>query len=109
MTRSKPRFVASINEASIHAACRAGYCCHRGIYPGTQSGRSSESACSYSPFAPKSGPVPQVGRAQTIAGVRKLVTRKYPYVVYYTVDEKSEEVIILTIQHPAQERNYQDA
>jgi toxin ParE1/3/4 len=52
---------------------------------------------------------PQVGRAQTVAGVRKLVTRKYPYVVYYTVDEKSEEVIVLTIQHPARERNYEDA
>ncbi len=52
---------------------------------------------------------PQVGRAQTVAGVRKLVTRKYPYVVYYTVDEKSEEVIVLTIQHPARERNYEDS
>jgi toxin ParE1/3/4 len=52
---------------------------------------------------------PKVGRAQTVAGVRKLVTGKYPYVVYYTVDEKSEEVIVLTIQHPARERNYEDA
>jgi toxin ParE1/3/4 len=52
---------------------------------------------------------PQVGRAQTVADVRKLVTRKYPYVVYYTVDEKSKEVIVLTIQHPARERNYEDA
>jgi toxin ParE1/3/4 len=30
---------------------------------------------------------PRVGRAQTVEGVRKLVTRKYPYLVYYTVDE----------------------
>jgi toxin ParE1/3/4 len=52
---------------------------------------------------------PQAGRAQTVAGVRKLVTRKYPYLVYYTVDETSEEVIVLTILHPARERNYEDA
>jgi addiction module RelE/StbE family toxin len=47
---------------------------------------------------------PKVGRAQAVEGVRKLVTRKYPYLVYYRVDEAAEEVIILTIQHPARER-----
>jgi plasmid stabilization system protein ParE len=52
---------------------------------------------------------PQVGRAQTVEGVRKLVTRKYPYLVYYTVDEAAEEIIILTIQHPAREREHEDA
>jgi toxin ParE1/3/4 len=52
---------------------------------------------------------PQVGRTQTVAGVRKLVTRKYPYLVYYAVDEMNEEIIILTIQHPARERDYGDA
>jgi len=29
---------------------------------------------------------PDIGRRQTVQGVRKLVTRKYPYLVYYTVD-----------------------
>jgi toxin ParE1/3/4 len=52
---------------------------------------------------------PLAGRTQTAAGVRKLVTRRYLYLVYYTVDETSEEIIILTIQHPARERNYEDA
>jgi toxin ParE1/3/4 len=42
-------------------------------------------------------------------GVRKLVTRKYPYLVYYTVDEAAEEIVILTIQHPAREREHEDA
>jgi toxin ParE1/3/4 len=51
---------------------------------------------------------PQVGRRQAVEGVRKLVTRKYPYLVYYRVDEAAEEVIILTIQHPAREREYED-
>jgi toxin ParE1/3/4 len=52
---------------------------------------------------------PQVGRAQMVEGVRKLVTRKYPYLVYYTVDETGEEIIILTIQHPAREREHEDS
>ena len=52
---------------------------------------------------------PQVGRAQAVEGVRKLVTRKYPYLVYYRVDEAAEEIIILTIQHPAREREHEDA
>ena len=52
---------------------------------------------------------PRVGRAQTVEGVRKLVVRKYSYLVYYTVDEIAEEIIVLTIQHPAREREHQDA
>ena len=52
---------------------------------------------------------PQVGRAQTVEGVRKLITRKYPYLVYYTVDETGEEIIILTVQHPARKREHDDA
>jgi toxin ParE1/3/4 len=41
-------------------------------------------------------------------GVRKLVTRRYPYLVYYTVDEASEEIVIITIQHPARDREHSD-
>jgi plasmid stabilization system protein ParE len=52
---------------------------------------------------------PEIGRRQTVEGVRKLVTRKYPYLVYYTLDLTAEEIIILTIQHPAREREYEDA
>jgi toxin ParE1/3/4 len=52
---------------------------------------------------------PQVGRAQSVEGVRKLVTRKYSYLVYYTVDEADEEIVVLTIQHPAREREHKDA
>lgn len=51
---------------------------------------------------------PEAGRRQAIEGVRKLVTRKYPYLVYYTVDPSAEEIIILTIQHPAREREHED-
>jgi toxin ParE1/3/4 len=30
---------------------------------------------------------PEAGRRQIVQGVRKFVTRKYPYLVYYTLDE----------------------
>ena len=52
---------------------------------------------------------PEVGRAQSVEGVRKLVTRKYPYLIYYTVDQAAAEVVVLTIQHPAREREHTDA
>ncbi len=52
---------------------------------------------------------PYLGRRQKVEGVRKLVTRRYPYLVYYTVDDGAEEIIILFIQHPAQEREHSDA
>src|SRR5262249_1797091 len=52
---------------------------------------------------------PEIGRRQTVQGVRKLVTRKYPYFVYYRVDRLTDEIIILTIRHPAREREYENA
>jgi toxin ParE1/3/4 len=52
---------------------------------------------------------PLVGRQQKVEGVRKLVTRRYPYLVYYTADEAAEEIIIITIQHAARERENSDA
>jgi plasmid stabilization system protein ParE len=51
---------------------------------------------------------PEIGRKQTAEGVRKLVTRRYPYFVYYTVDAAAKEIVILTIRHPARERSYED-
>lgn len=51
---------------------------------------------------------PNAGRPQTIAGLRKLVTRRYPYLVYYTVDEAAQEIVIIAIQHPAREREHSD-
>jgi plasmid stabilization system protein ParE len=40
--------------------------------------------------------------------VRKLVTRRYGYLAYYALDEQAEEVVILTIQHPARDRPFTD-
>lgn len=49
---------------------------------------------------------PQLGRPQRSEGVRKLVTRRYAYLVYYIVDQ--DEVIALSIRHPARRREHQD-
>ena len=51
---------------------------------------------------------PELGRRQTVEGVRKLITRKYFYLVYYSLDRSADEIVILTIQHPAREREYED-
>jgi plasmid stabilization system protein ParE len=51
---------------------------------------------------------PKSGRRQDVETVRKLVTRKYHYLVYYTVDANAEEIVVLAIQHPAREREYSD-
>ena len=52
---------------------------------------------------------PAIGRPQSVEGVRKLVTSKYRYLVYYMIDEGAEEIVILTVQHPARSREYRDA
>jgi plasmid stabilization system protein ParE len=51
---------------------------------------------------------PRAGRRQSVEGVRKLVTRRYPYLIYYTFDQAAGEVVVLTIQHPARDRPYSD-
>jgi toxin ParE1/3/4 len=52
---------------------------------------------------------PHVGRKQKVEGVRKFVTRKYSYLVYYTIDEAAEEIVILSVKHPARRREHEDA
>jgi toxin ParE1/3/4 len=51
---------------------------------------------------------PDVGRRQKTKGVRKLVTRKYAYLIYYTVDETADEIVILNVKHPARRREHED-
>jgi toxin ParE1/3/4 len=51
---------------------------------------------------------PEIGRRQTTAGIRKLIVRRYRYLVYYAVHDADEEVAILSIQHPSRRREYSD-
>ena len=52
---------------------------------------------------------PKLGREQSVEGVRKLVTRRYGYLAYYTLDEQAEEVVILAVQHPSRDRPFANA
>ena len=40
---------------------------------------------------------------------RRFITRKYAYLVYYTVDDAAEEIIVLSVTHAAQRREHEDA
>jgi toxin ParE1/3/4 len=51
---------------------------------------------------------PRVGRHQHIPGVRRVVTKKYSYLIYYAVDDTADEIAILNVKHPSREREYTD-
>ncbi|HXO68253.1 MAG TPA: type II toxin-antitoxin system RelE/ParE family toxin [Bradyrhizobium sp.] len=52
---------------------------------------------------------PHAGRKQEVDGVRKVVTRRYPYLVYYRTDEVDGEIVIIAIRHSARTREHSDA
>ena len=52
---------------------------------------------------------PAAGRPQKVENVRKLVTTKYAYLIYYTVDGPAEEIVVLNVMHPSRERGYEDS
>jgi toxin ParE1/3/4 len=52
---------------------------------------------------------PRAGRRQMTEGIRKFVTRKYSYLIYCTLDEANDEIIVLAVKHPAQKREHDDA
>lgn len=51
---------------------------------------------------------PHAGRKQTVEGVRKFVTHRYPCIVYYSMDAGADEPTVLTIQPPARGRPFDD-
>jgi plasmid stabilization system protein ParE len=52
---------------------------------------------------------PSIGRRQKTEGVRKLVTSRFGYLVYYSIDAAHDEIIVLAVKHPAREREHEDA
>ena len=52
---------------------------------------------------------PELGRKQEEEGVRKIVTRRYSYRVYYMADEATDEIIVVAIRHPARRPEHSDA
>jgi toxin ParE1/3/4 len=51
---------------------------------------------------------PLIGRAQSVPGVRKLITRRYHYVVYYNIASDSDELTVLTVRNSSRDREYVD-
>ncbi len=52
---------------------------------------------------------PDAGKEQTTANVRKFVVRRYPYLIYYSIDADAGELVVLSVQHPRREREYGDS
>jgi toxin ParE1/3/4 len=52
---------------------------------------------------------PELGRKQEEEGVRKIVTRRYSYRIYYMTDEAADEIIVVAIRHPARRPEHSDA
>jgi plasmid stabilization system protein ParE len=51
---------------------------------------------------------PRAGRRQTTEDIRKSVTKRYSYLIYYRYDEGADEIVVLNVKHPAQARDYSD-
>lgn len=51
---------------------------------------------------------PRVARVQSVEGVRKLITSKYAYIIYYALDDAADEIALLTIRHAARARPFAD-
>jgi toxin ParE1/3/4 len=106
MTKSRLRSSALIGEAAVHAA--------RDIAEIAEYLRTRNPAAA---LAVRDAILrslqnltlfPAIGRPQNVEGVRKLVTRRYRYLVYYMIEKETEEIVILTIRDPARSREYRD-
>jgi len=53
--------------------------------------------------------LPYAGRLQTTDAVRKIAVRRYPYPVYYRLNEDAGEIVVLTVQHSSRQRAFRDA
>ena len=51
---------------------------------------------------------PYSGPRTGLEEVRRVVVRRYPYIIYYIVDAARREVVILTIQHGARRQPFED-
>jgi toxin ParE1/3/4 len=51
---------------------------------------------------------PRLGRPQRTEGVRKLVTSRFSYLIYYTLTEHADEIVILSVRHAARQREHTD-
>ena len=52
---------------------------------------------------------PGLGRRQRTAGVRKIGVGRYPYNVYYSIDEQADEIVIISVRHTSRAPRFLDA
>lgn len=50
------------------------------------------------------GEFPQIGHLTDQDGVRIISVVRYPFLIFYTIDISTDEVVILHVRHAAQER-----
>jgi plasmid stabilization system protein ParE len=51
---------------------------------------------------------PHTGRSQKLGQVRKFVTPRYNYLIYYVAGDSVDEIVVLNVKHPARAREHQD-
>jgi toxin ParE1/3/4 len=51
---------------------------------------------------------PTAGRMQSVEKVRKIVTRKYSYLIYYEITPASDAIDVVTVQHSSRKREFED-
>ncbi len=52
---------------------------------------------------------PGIGRQDTVGGVRRIGVRRFPYSIYYLIDQNAEESVVLTMRHDACDASGLDA
>lgn len=52
---------------------------------------------------------PGLGRRQRTANVRKVGVGRYPYNVYYCIDEQADEIVIVSVRHTSRAPRFFDA
>ncbi len=45
---------------------------------------------------------------QKLGQVRKFVTPRYNYLIYYVPEDSVDEIVVLNVKHPARAREHQD-
>ena len=52
---------------------------------------------------------PGLGRKQRTKDLRKLGVGRYPYNLYYSVDEQADEIVIISVRHTSRAPHFFDA
>jgi toxin ParE1/3/4 len=52
---------------------------------------------------------PGIGRRDALDGVRRVGVRRFPYSIYYLVDQNADEIVVLTIRHDARDASGREA